>query len=92
MSYILPFYTFGKNAEAVGENCCLYALFMFIPILNLVMAAKLRGKIREAQGIDGSTGGDCATWIFCGFCALVQEAGEVKAMQSSGMATDIERE
>jgi len=52
ITYFVPCFTAGKNAEAVGDNCFLVGTcYALIPILGLIMAAKTRGKIREAKGI-----------------------------------------
>lgn len=50
----------------------------FIPILNIITWLNIRGKIREMKGIEGDTIHDCLTIICCPFCALIQEAQEVK--------------
>jgi len=88
ITYIVPFYTAGKNAEGVGDSCCMvgtcYACF---PIIGVYMVAKARGKIREQQGIEGSFGMDCLVHLFCPLCALVQDANELKR---SGQATQAE--
>jgi len=52
-------------------------LAYLVPILNLIMWVKIRGKIREQKGIDGSLFGDCLSILCCPLCALVQEAQEV---------------
>ena len=50
-----------------------------------------RGRIRERQGIDGTTINDLITVYCCTFCALVQEAQEAAVMTGSG-GMAIERE
>ncbi|PAA46916.1 hypothetical protein BOX15_Mlig033169g1 [Macrostomum lignano] len=89
ITYFVPCYTFGKNAEAVGQSCVLCGLGMFFGFA-ICLGPFIRGKIREKQGIDGSCCGDVLTWWFCSFCALMQEAQEVKGLSPSGAA--IERE
>lgn len=88
VSYFIPCYQFGKNAEAVGENCLLCGLGMLVPILDIFLVLKIRGKIREAKGIQGSLVGDLFTWCFCGICALVQEAQEVQDMTPQSIARE----
>ena len=90
ISYFVPCYQFGKNAEAMGESCLLYGIGIFVPLLDIYLMATLRGKIRDQKGIEGSCMGDLLTWCICGLCALVQEAQEVQDMRVGGMA--IERE
>ena len=53
-------------------------LTYFIPILNIFEAVNVRGKIREQNGIDGTSINDCLTIFFCPLCALAQETMEVK--------------
>jgi len=77
VTYILPCYTFGKTAEAVGESCFLCGAAMFVPFVNLYARLSVRAKVREGSGIQGSCMGDLCTIMFCPFCAIVQEAQEV---------------
>jgi len=79
ISYILPCYTFGKNAEALGENCMLCGLLSLFGIPMLIMGTLHRQKTRELKGIDGSMLGDAIAMIFCPFCVLVQTAAELRA-------------
>ena len=74
ITYIVPCYTFGKNAEQLGESCIMYALSQFVPILDIWCRTSVRGKIREQKGIEGTCMKDCLMHWFCGLCALVQEA------------------
>ena len=78
ISYFVPCYTFGKNAEAVGEGCCLCCCLYTLPIANIIAAFQIRGKIREQKGIEGTACNDCLMIWCCPFCALVQEAQEVQ--------------
>lgn len=84
ISYFVPCYTFGKNAEAVGDSCCLCGIASMVPVLDMFLGAQIRGKIRERRGIAGSFLGDLVLWCFCPLCALVQEAQEVAVMQGTG--------
>ena len=74
ITYFCPCYTFGKNAEQLGESCVMYALSQFVPILDIWCRTSVRGKIREQKGIEGSCLMDFLMHWFCGLCALVQEA------------------
>jgi len=85
ITYFVPCYTAGKNAEAVGENCLLCGLVLLVPLANLWFPAQIRGKIREQKDIEGSLVSDILLMCFCGCCALIQEAQEVNAMGSQGM-------
>lgn len=91
LTYIVPCYTFGKNAEAVGESCILYGLAFFVPLLNLFCLASVRGKIRDSKGIDGSFIGDLLVHFCCPLCALTQDAQEVGSV-CAGQALSMDRE
>lgn len=78
VTYFVPCYIQGKNAEAVGEDCLLCGLVTFVPIANIICGAKIRSKIRESKGIDGSFVGDIGAHFCCILCAIVQEQSEVK--------------
>ena len=77
LSWFIPCYQFGKNAEAVGENCCLCGfLLCFLywwggPYNNIwmsILRCTIRGKIRQQKGIDVSHGkpGLVLTVLVCG--------------------------
>ena len=74
ITLLLPCYTAGKNAEAVGEDSILHAIAYMVPILNIFSRTTIRGKIRETKGIAGSTCDDCLTVTFSSIISLVQEA------------------
>lgn len=78
VSWIIPCYRFGKNAEAVGESCFMCGLGFMVPVLDLFLGAHIRSKIRESKGIQGSFVGDLIMYFCCPFCALVQEAQELE--------------
>ena len=75
--YCAPCYVFGKNAEAVGDDCLMCGIVTFVPLANLWFATQIRGKIREQKGIDGSFVNDLLMSCCCPLCALIQEAQEV---------------
>ena len=77
MTYFCPCYMFGKNAEAVGESCCLCCLCYGGPF-NLAAKVAVRTKIRAQKGIAGTIAGDIAYHVFCTWCATCQEAQELK--------------
>ncbi len=51
ITYFCPCYIIGKNAEAVGDSCCLCGLAHFVQGINLYTRTHIRGKIREQKGI-----------------------------------------
>lgn len=62
---------------------------LLVPIADIVAFVKIRGKIREAHGIEGGCLGDLLCGLFCGFCAIVQMAAEVKdGAQALSMARE----
>lgn len=54
ITYFCPCYTFGKNAEAVGDSCCLCGLSYFVAPINLYTRTHIRGKVRDQKGIEVS--------------------------------------
>ena len=74
LAWLCPCYVFGKNAEQLGESCILYALALFVPLLDLYCLVSVRGRIREQKGIEGTCLKDLLCVICCGLCTLVQEA------------------
>jgi len=78
ITYIVPCVTAGKNAEAVGESCFLYGFLSTLGCIGVYTRAKIREKIRDTKGIEGSFGNDCLMHMFCAICALVQEGREVE--------------
>ncbi|XP_048772880.1 uncharacterized protein LOC125678452 [Ostrea edulis] len=88
ITYIIPCYSFGKNAEAVGESCCCCGVAYLFPVLHLVAGTSIRGKVRQEKGILGSMIGDFLTVLFCPFCAIVQEAQELRGDRLMGMARE----
>lgn len=88
ISYFVPCYQFGKNAEAVGESCLLCGLALLVPLVDLWAVISIRGKIRESKGIQGSLVGDLLTWCVCPLCALVQESQELQGISPQAMARE----
>uniref|UniRef100_A0A0B7B195 Uncharacterized protein n=1 Tax=Arion vulgaris TaxID=1028688 RepID=A0A0B7B195_9EUPU len=86
ITYLVPCYTFGKNAEAVGDSCLLCGLAYFVPFLDIVALITVRRKIRESRNIEGSCISDFFTILCCHLCALVQEAQEVQSPGGQHMA------
>lgn len=74
LSFFCPCIQFGRNGEAIGESCMMYALSQFVPLLNLYCRATVRGRIREQKGIEGSCIKDLLMVWCCGPCSLAQEA------------------
>ncbi|KAH9509755.1 Protein PLANT CADMIUM RESISTANCE 7 [Bulinus truncatus] len=77
ITLICPCYVFGKIAEATDRSCCLYGLLCLSPATFCVQAV-IRRKVREEMDISGTFSGDFMTALFCPFCAIVQEARELR--------------
>jgi len=79
VSYFIPCYQFGKNAEALGHSCflCGFASLLGLPLV--ICGAIHRKELREQKGIDGSFVGDLAAYFCCPLCAMVQMGAEIKA-------------
>uniref|UniRef100_A0A1X7VV47 Uncharacterized protein n=1 Tax=Amphimedon queenslandica TaxID=400682 RepID=A0A1X7VV47_AMPQE len=78
LSFFCPCYVIGKNAEAVGERCCLYCCLSFIPFINFWCSVAIRSRIRAQKGIDGTCCSDVLCTLCFPFCALTQAAREVQ--------------
>jgi len=78
VSYIVPCYTFGKNAEALGESCMLCGLASLFGLPLVIFGALHRQKMREAKSIEGSLVGDIVAYLCCPLCAIVQMRQESK--------------
>ena len=55
LSFFVPCYQIGKNAEAVGDSCILCCLLYWF-VFPVIVQCQIRGKIRQQKGIDVS---DC---------------------------------
>lgn len=84
LSYFLPCYVHGKTAEAVGEDCLLCGLSIFVPILNWYAIIVTRGKVREQHGIEGDITNDALSSICCPFCSIAQQSAQVKGVAAVG--------
>ncbi|XP_063412110.1 uncharacterized protein LOC134694931 isoform X3 [Mytilus trossulus] len=80
-TYLVPCYTFGKNAQLMDKNCLLYGLLCAIPPLNVVLAVYLRRQIRIQYNISGSVPKDIIAVILCPFCTLIQESQQLTDQQ-----------
>lgn len=76
-TWCAPCYTFGKTAEAMGDDCLMCGVVTFVPLVNLWFFSQIRGKIREQKGIEGSLVSDLLLSCCCSLCTLVQNAQEV---------------
>ena len=79
-SFFCPCIQFGRNAEAIGENCVTYGLSQLVPIFNVYCKVVVRGRIRDQKRIDGTCINDLLCSLFCYECTIAQEA-QVKRRQ-----------
>lgn len=91
LTYLVPCYTAGKNGEAVGENFTTTAWLQFIPIFNCILNSKIRGKIRLRFEIQGNFGLDLYTYIYCYYCALIQDYRQLNSVNTSPTPLKIQR-
>ncbi|CAG8570997.1 8418_t:CDS:2 [Funneliformis caledonium] len=75
---LFPCVTFGQNAEKLGGSCFVYGCLYACIGLPWLFGCLKRQEIRSNQNIDGNACGDCCTHFFCGPCALIQEAQQLK--------------
>ena len=54
ITFLLPCITAGKNAEAVGKDCCTWGFLSILGPVGIYTRATVRGMIREQKGIDVS--------------------------------------
>ena len=86
MTFFLPCVTVANIAGAVGLDDWTYAVLSLLGPISLWARLSIRGRVREQRGIEGSCMGDCLVHAFCGCCALVQEAREIKEPPPDDMA------
>lgn len=70
--FCVPMYAYGKNAEAMGEDCLMHGL-----MANLGYGAITRWRIRKSRNIQGTMLSDVLMHCCLPCCALVQEAREL---------------
>lgn len=71
----------GQIARAVGieDICTLFCLGVcqLFPGAGAIARSCVRTEVRQVKGIDGDECTDCLTHLFCGPCAVYQEAKEL---------------
>lgn len=68
--------------------CTVVGMAYFVPVLHLVAGTSIRGRVRQEKGILGSMLGDFLAVLFCPFCAIIQEAQELRGDRLMGMARE----
>lgn len=77
ITFLVPCYTAGKNAEAVDESCIAHGVYSLIPLLGIYCHAVVRGKIRDKKGIDVSKNVVYATLVT--YIMLVDQTSKKKS-------------
>ncbi|KAK2183162.1 hypothetical protein NP493_322g02055 [Ridgeia piscesae] len=86
ITYFIPCYTAGKNAEAIGKNCLVWGCLSMLAPCFLAM---VRSDMREQKSIEGSFLMDIVMSWFCGLCVVIQMGQEVGG---GAQAQSIDRE
>jgi len=74
LTYCVPCYVVGKNAEALGEECLLHGL---LACIGLNFSPVIRWRTRQERNIKGSMLMDALTHGVLPCCALIQDAREL---------------
>ena len=74
LTFCVPCYTLGKNAESLGEDCLLHGLLYCI---GLNFGPVVRWRMRQERGLQGSMLLDVLVHTVLPCCALIQEAKEI---------------
>ena len=75
MTFFVPCYTIGKNAEHFGESCMTVGLLF---CFDFNMEPVLTWRIRQQRGIKGDMTNDTLAGFCCVCCQLIREAREIK--------------
>ena len=73
VTFLVPCYAIGKNAQALGEDCILHGLLF---ALGLNFGPVIRHRTRQKKDIAGSMLLDVLVYAVCPCCAIIQEARE----------------
>ena len=75
ITFCVPCYTIGKNAEHFGESCgTVGALYC----IGFNMGPVLTWRLRQQRGIRGSMVEDTVIGFCCPCCELIREGREIK--------------
>ncbi|KAK0062970.1 cell number regulator 10 [Biomphalaria pfeifferi] len=85
--YCCPFYVHGRNAESVGENCCICALILCFQPFGLLSIAYIRSLVRHSRNIDGNILCDLILSLICPCCVIIQSANELKDSKHSNRSS-----
>ena len=90
ITFFVPCYTIGKNAEAFGESCFTVGLLYG---LGFNMGPVLTWRLRQQRGIVGNMTNDVVVGLCCSCCELIREARELKEtpVQAMQAVVDMER-
>ena len=74
LTFFVPCYTIGKNAEGLGEDCLLHGL---LSMLGLNFSPVMRWRLRQEKNIKGSMLMDVLMHTVLPCCAMIQDAKEI---------------
>jgi len=74
LTFCLPCYTVGKNAEGVGEDCMIWGL---LACIGLNASAVTRWRLRQDRDLKGSMLMDILLHTLLPCCAMMQDASEI---------------
>ena len=87
LSFFIPCYQLGKNAEAIGQNCIICGIVSLFGIIGVVVHIYLRGKIREEKGISVSFGQSHNKSILhrkcCRVCLYTLQLNKLRSSQTN---------
>ncbi|XP_012561818.2 cornifelin homolog A isoform X2 [Hydra vulgaris] len=83
VAFFAPAIIVGKNAEHVGDNCCIYGC-LGTSCIGVYLRAMTREKIRKKFYIKGTLCKDLCCHLFCCYCALIQEAQLLRTCEPNG--------
>ena len=66
----------------------MHALVMFVPLVNVFCATKLRGQVRAAKGLSGNGFGDFMATVCCFTCSIAQQTNELNSLEPKGMVEE----
>lgn len=74
LTFCVPCYTIGKNAEHLGEDCLIHGL---LACVGLNFAPVIRWRLRQEKNLQGSMLLDVLLHTVLPCCAMIQEAKEI---------------
>lgn len=80
-TFLVPCFTVGKNAEALGEDGCQAGVWYGLGCVGI--GAILRWRVREKQNLMGNMIADAVLHHVCPCCALIQENKQLYGLKGA---------